>query len=247
MNIFFTKKGKGQKVILLHGWSGSHLSMSPLQDELSQVGFEVYNLDLPGFGKTPLTKPSMTLSDYVLATLDFMKEQQIENPILIGHSFGGKISAKIAIGDSVIAGLVLISASGIYPQNASKKGLMFKISGFGKVIFSLPILKIFFHPIRKFFYYYIVRERDYFNAGEKLRQTFININNEHLENNLRKIKVPTLIIWGEADRVTPLWMGKKMAELIPRARLEVIGGARHGLVFSYSEIISKLIYNYFKK
>ena len=246
MSIFFTKKGKGPGVILLHGWGGSHLSMAGLQDQLYPLGYEVFNLDLPGFGESPLIKPAMTLNDYLKVLQDFIAEQKIENPILVGHSFGGKIISKLALSAKIpIKGLVLISASCIKPQNDSKKSILRKITGFGKMIFSQPFLRLFFKPIRKFYYYYIVRERDFFDAGEKLRQTFINVNDIYLDDELTLINLPTLVIWGEVDTVTPLWMGEKIAELIPQARMEVVANARHYLIKEMPEIVSKIIYNYF--
>jgi pimeloyl-ACP methyl ester carboxylesterase len=258
MEVFFTKKGEGPvPIILLHGWGGSHASMAKLQDELAGR-FTVYNLDLPGFGKSLLIKPAMTLIDYVEVLKKFIIEQNIVNPVLAGHSFGGKIITKLAIENSrqsklspsqpsiPLKAIVLIASSGINPMNDSKKSLMAKFAGFGKKIFSLPVLKNFSKPIRKFFYYYIVRERDFFDAGEKLRQTFINVNNENLDDDpagLADIKTPSVIIWGQLDTVTPLWMGEKLARLIPGARLEVIEGARHNLVKVTPEIVSKIIYN----
>jgi len=267
MDIFFTQKqtlsnatyntasGAACNVILLHGWGGSHASMQGLQDELNDIKqnqeiattYNVYNLDLPGFGKSPLTKPDMNLDDYILEILKFILDHNIQNPILVGHSFGGKIITKLASLEKIpIKGIVLIASSGLDPKNYKKVGLLKRVAGVGKKIFSLPILRTLAYPVRKFFYYYIVRERDYFDAGEILQKTFINVNKENLDAIYPKIKVPTLIIWGEEDSVTPLWMGETIAKLIPNAKLEVIKGVRHNLIMQYPQIVSKIIYNNFK-
>lgn len=229
----------------MHGWGGSANSLSKLQDDLVEKGFLVYDLDLPGFGKSPLTKEVMDMDDYANEVKKMIKDRKIENPILIGHSFGGKIATKIAIEDpSLISGIVLIAASGIKPDNENKKNIFKNISRFGKKIFSLPVLKSIYKPVRKFYYYYIVRERDYFNAGEKLAKTFEKVNSEFYGDLLGLIDIPTLIIWGELDSITPLWMGKEYSEKIKRAKLEVVEGVGHNLPLIKPEIVSEIIYNY---
>jgi pimeloyl-ACP methyl ester carboxylesterase len=280
MEINYTVKGQNKSLILLHGWGGSHLSMDGLQECLAQKGFLVFNLDLPGFGKTSLTSPEMDMDDYAQAIEDFIEEKNIFEPIIVGHSFGGKLAIKLALRSQVasqaasqqpsqvasqqpsqsaapkptpnqIAKIVLINSSGIKPKNDSKRSLFSNISTFGKKVFSSPLLKplqggIFkplYNPIRKFYYYYIVRERDYFNAGEKLQKTFININSENFDELLSQVLVPTLIIWGADDKVTPLWMGEKLKAEIAGSKLIVVENAKHNLPIISPEIVSEIIYN----
>ena len=229
----------------MHGWGGSSSSMDALQKDLAQKGFLVFNLDLPGFGKTPLNKSVMDMNDYRDAIVEFMETKNIYQPVLIGHSFGGKLAIKLALDKpELISRIVLISASGVKPLNDIKRSMFSKISSFGKRIFSSKNLKNLYNPVRKFYYYYIVRERDYFDAGQKLQKTFIKINDEYYDDFLEKVKVPTLVIWGALDKVTPLWMGEKLESNIKEAKLKVIKDAKHNLPLTKPEIVSEIIYNY---
>ena len=229
----------------MHGWGGSSLSMEGLQKELAQKGFLVFNLDLPGFGKTPLTKSEMSMDDYKDVIVEFMEAKNIYQPVIIGHSFGGKLAVKLALDKpELISKIVLISASAVKPLNDTKKSLFSKISNFGKKVFSSKNLKKLYNPVRKFYYYYIVRERDYFDAGQKLQKTFIRVNDEYYDEVLEKVKVPTLVIWGALDKVTPLWMGQKLESSIKGAELKIIKDAKHNLPLTKPEIVSEIIYNY---
>lgn len=245
MELNYTVKGKNQSLILLHGWGGSSSSLDGLQEGLAQKGFLVFNLDLPGFGKTPLTKSEMNIDDYANAIVEFIKSKNIYKPVLIGHSFGGKLAIKLALEQpDLISKIVLIGASGVKPLNDKKKSIFLKVSSFGKKIFTSNLLKSLYNPVRKFYYYFVVRERDYFNAGEKLQKTFIKVSDVYFDHLLNNVSVPTLVVWGSEDMVTPLWMGEKLKSGIPGAKLKVVGDARHNLPTIKSEIVSEIIYNY---
>mgnify|MGYP004684171369 CR=1 FL=1 len=73
---------------------------------------------------------------------------------------------------------------------------------------------------------------DYNALDEEMRKTFVKVINLDLTDRLPLIQQPTLLLWGDADTETPLWMGKKMEELIPDAGLVVLEGGTH---FAYLE------------
>jgi pimeloyl-ACP methyl ester carboxylesterase len=241
----FLAKGEGTPVVLLHGWGGSLNSLTGLQDIIVEHGgYRVFNLDLPGFGQSQLPEKVLTLDDYVEIIAGFIKKENLFKPVLVGHSFGGKLSAALAVTyPELVGGLVLIDASGINPHNSRRKSLfLIPAKVFGSV-FSIPGLNLIKPAARSFFYKHLVRERDYLDS-QNLRQTFLNIVNTHLDKVLGKIKTPTLLIWGEDDTLTPLWMGEKMAELIPDSRLEVVAGKKHILPKTSPEIVAKIILAY---
>lgn len=246
MKLNYSVTGEGQDIILLHGWGGSSKSLSSLQEKLTDKGFRVYNVDLPGFGLSQLPDGAMHLTDYVGLLAEFMTSLNIISPIIVGHSFGGKIALKTAIlKPELISALVLIDVSGIKPKNQFKKKMLYGVSKPFKVLFSLPLIKYLYSPLRMVYYRFIVREKDYYKSG-KLRETFINVVNEHLDGDLPKIVTNTLIIWGAEDKVTPLWMGKKINSEIATSRLEVVADIGHGLPLKQPAMVAEIIYNYFK-
>jgi len=117
--IFSLQSGpvSGQAILLLHGMKFSAKTWKDLGtiDKLAEAGFRTIALDMPGFGKSP---ESVLSANAVLT--EFMEEEDIKQPILIGPSMGGKICLEfcIAHAESVKA-LVLIGSVGVQ-ENATK-------------------------------------------------------------------------------------------------------------------------------
>ena len=78
--------------------------------------------------------------------------------------------------------------------------------------------------------------RDYNALDEEMRRTFVKVVNEDLTDLYAKFKASTLLIWGEKDTETPLWMGQEMEKLIPDAGLVILEGGSH---FAYLEQIDR--------
>ena len=92
IDIYYELNGdKGKDVILLHGWGQNTIMMDFIAQSLKEH-FKVYNIDLPGFGRSEEPKTAYSIEDYVEMLRQFVELNQIENPILIGHSFGCRIS-----------------------------------------------------------------------------------------------------------------------------------------------------------
>ena len=68
---------------------------------------------------------------------------------------------------------------------------------------------------------------DYRSASPIMRQTLVNVVDQDLLDCARRVAVPTVLIWGDQDQDTPLWMGRKLEEAIADAALIVHPGAGH--------------------
>ena len=116
LNINYEVMGEGDSVVLLHGWLTDLETMRPLADNLSK-NFKCYLVDVVGFGKSDLPKKPMNTNDFGDFLHSFIKSLNIENPILIGHSNGGRTIMNAA-GRNLfpIKKIVLIDSSGIKPK-----------------------------------------------------------------------------------------------------------------------------------
>ena len=74
--------------------------------------------------------------------------------------------------------------------------------------------------------------RDYNALDEEMRKTFVRIINLDLSDRYSQFHAPTLLVWGDADTETPLWMAKQMEESIPDAGLVILENGSH---FAYLE------------
>ncbi len=244
------------KIFLIHGWGGTRDSLKGLGAHLAErLSAEVEYVELPGFGRTGLPR-EFGLEDYceyVESIIRSVDESEGSGNILIGHSFGGKILLRLAAQGRVKLGdkLVLINSSGLHPKNNLKKSF-FKIitSLYSPIKFILN--KIGLSGLQRFlqkaFYKFIVRARDYEKLHDPVKkETFKNVIEEHItEGELTKIKNKVQIIWGENDTVTPVWMGEKLAELIPDSRLEIVEDTTHGLPIKQPEKVSEIVTDFVK-
>lgn len=208
-----------KSLVFLHGWRSQGLVWKDIADKMNNQGFAIYMLDLPGFGDSPQPKSAFSVQDYADVVGEFIKKLKLNNVILIGHSFGGRIAIKLsAIYPNLIKKIVLVDSAGL-AENKSKG-----------ISFLAKIAKPFFKPsfmrsLREKIYKKIGVE-DYV-ATPQLKETFLKVINEDLSSNLTQINKPTLIICGENDKDTPTAVAKIMNEKIKNSKLIVLKGAGH--------------------
>ncbi|SDA37655.1 Pimeloyl-ACP methyl ester carboxylesterase [Algoriphagus alkaliphilus] len=89
--IHFFEKGKGQPLILIHGYCETGNMWLDFAEALSNE-FRVLCPDLPGIGNSPISGHQLSLEEVAVSLEEWMESNQIENPILIGHSLGGYVS-----------------------------------------------------------------------------------------------------------------------------------------------------------
>lgn len=83
-----------ETVIILHGWGANLKTFAPVSKYLSKK-YKVYSIDLPGFGESSEPDSTYNVSSYANVVLNFIKVMDINNPTLIGHSFGGRVIMKM--------------------------------------------------------------------------------------------------------------------------------------------------------
>lgn len=92
--IFSVEKGKGQSVVLIHGFCETHEIWEFILDSLA-LNYRVFCVDLPGFGKSPLPPTPFSISDIAQLMQSWIKEKEIINPVVIGHSLGGYVTLEM--------------------------------------------------------------------------------------------------------------------------------------------------------
>lgn len=246
LNINYEVSGEGTPVILLHGWLCTLETMKPIANVLEK-NFQIYNVDLPGFGKSDMPVKPFDTNDFGDFLDGFIKSLKIEKPILIGHSNGGRTILNYAgrnLGEP--KRIVLIDSAGIKPKR--------KASYYIKV-YTFKTLKKFLSIFPDVEMFNNIRERvlgkfgssDYKNSPEILRRTMSTIINEDQTSMMKNIKAPTLLLWGENDTDTPLADGKIMEKNIPDASLITIQNAGHFSYLDSYQQCMEIIQNFLKE
>lgn len=226
LNIEYSDTGSGIPVLLLHGWGSSFDVYKGIISALCER-CRLVAVNFPGCGNSDTMSKPWDLEDYCDFILRFMKAVNLENPIMIGHSHGGRVTLKmVAEGMVKPSKIVLLDSAGLIPKKSIKQ--KFKASSFKaiKKTLSLPVIKNHSEGLlNKARAYY--GSADYNAAPEVLRKTLVSLVNTDLRDMLHKIDCPTLLIWGDKDTATPLSDAKIIESLIRDCGLCVLEGAGH--------------------
>jgi pimeloyl-ACP methyl ester carboxylesterase len=234
VNINYSQLGKGCDVVCLHGWGQNIEMFQATQDFLSPY-FKVTLLDFPGFGESSLPSEAWGVEEYTLNFKIFCDRLGISEPILIAHSFGARVAIQYATQYKVHK-LVLTGAAGLKPRRGPDYYVKLAFYKTAKQVFKLKPLVQYKVKMAAFF-----GSSDYRNTEGVLRQSFVKIVNQDLRRTLAFIKVPTLLVWGELDDATPLWMGKLMAKEIKDAGLVVFEKEGHFAYHNQSARFHKIV------
>jgi len=231
----------GVAMLLLHGWKNDLHTFDSIVPQLSS-SYRTVRLDLPGFGGSETPAADWKIDDYVDFVNAFAKKLGIHCDILVGHSFGGRIVIK-SLARKVLRPrkIVLIASAGIAKRKSLRNGVVALAAKVGKAVAAIPLLSSALRNLRRTLYRKI--GSDYETAGV-LKRIFLNVIREDLSESARAISVPALLIWGDRDTETPVSDGKRLAQLIPNSRLEVIAGAGHFVHREKSEEVVRIIKNF---
>jgi len=236
--------GIGQPILILHGWRHSSEHWEQVAHFLASK-FQVILLDLPGFGKSQDPNFGWTISDYKDFVLETIKELDIKGCILLGHSFGGRIAIKIAVANTGdISKLILCDSAGVNLEISAKKKIVIAVSKFFSTIFNNKITGGFYKFIQGLVYK-ILKSDDYNLVSPVMREVFANATKEDLYPIIPDIKIPTLIIWGELDKATPLKNALAINQKINGSKLEIIKGIGHSPQLKAPQQVADLIINFF--
>ncbi|HEX8051670.1 MAG TPA: alpha/beta fold hydrolase [Thermoleophilaceae bacterium] len=213
-------------VLVLHGW-GAHLeAIEPIVAALAGET-RVLALDLPGFGQSDPPPEPWDADGYMRFVLRFLDELGVERVHVVGHSHGGRVAICMAAEHPErVARLLLVDAAGVPPKRGMKYRAKVSVAKAGKVAGRVGASGLQDRLRAR------VGSTDYLNASEEMRATFRLVIGQDMTERLPRIGATTLLVWGDQDDDTPLWMAHRMEELIPDAGLAVFEGAGH---YSYAD------------
>lgn len=226
LDINYIAEGEGEAIIVLHGWGANIITILSIVNILKDR-FKVYALDLPGFGESDEPKGSIGSFEYAEIVKDFMLDEGLSKASFIGHSFGGKLS--IIMGSKyphMINKIVLIDSAGLIPRRGFKYYI--KVYTFKTLRFIYKNLFFWVRDEKKTEKFYNkFASDDYKDSSGVMRRILVRVVNENLKDLLKDIKAPTLLIWGDQDMDTPLYMAHIIEREIEDSGLVVFEGAGH--------------------
>lgn len=239
--------GQGEPILILHGWGSSIKSWLKVQEFLAEKGFKVIVPDLPGFGESSVPEKAWTVVDYKNFIIRLIKEMGLNQFSLLGHSFGGRISIKLAQKHpEKIKSLILCNSSGIKLELDQKTKMIYSFSRLGNTLFSKRLFSRFRKLAKKIFYFFL-RHKDYVKANKIMRKTLKSVISEDLLPELSQIKARTLIVWGEKDDMVPLKAAYIFKEKIPNSELKIFPNVKHSPHKQIPEKLAETIIDFVKR
>lgn len=216
---------EGLPIVLLHGWGQNIEMMKPVGDGLTNE--DIIIIDFPGHGKSSEPKEIWSLEDFADMVHSLLDKLNVKNPILVGHSFGGKVSLVYATKYEVNK-LVLLSSP--FKVKKNPNSLRVKIL---KNLKKLPGMQDFALKMKKH-----MGSDDYRNASPMMRDILVKHVNTDLTDKVKLIKCPTIIIWGDNDQAVPIKDAYELEQLMKDAAVIRYEGCSH---YAYLERLGQTI------
>lgn len=219
-------------LVLLHGAGGNHLVWPPQVRHLRKTA--VYALDLPGHGASPMPACS-SISTYSEVVRDFVDALEIPWFVLAGHSMGGAIALDFALAyGHRLAGFAVIGAGArMKVSSAIMTGVLTDFVGI-----TAKIVEYSYHTStsaeEKARYLQHLREND----PEVLQRDFTAVESFDARDRLEMITVPSLVICGKQDRMTPPALSESLHASLPDSTLHLIEDAGHNVLVEHPDIIA---------
>ena len=265
VDIFYEDYGKGQPVILIHGWPLSRKSWEQQVWKIVEEGYRCISYDRRGFGTSSSPWGAYDYSALASDLNAIIEELKLEDAVIVGFSMGGGEvvryltdygSDKIAKAALISSIIPLVKQKSDNPDGVPEKDLE-------GIIDALQNDRVgFLKEFSKGFYNYddnkgervSEAQLDYdftiasFASPRATIQTALAWMNTDFRSELKNVDVPTLIVHGDADATVPIeTSAKQAAEGIKENTFEIIKGAPHGLNITHADELNKILISFLKK
>ena len=229
------KAASGPVLLLIHGAGGNHLVWPK---EIQRMrGTTVYNLDLPGHGRSPGPGRS-SIDGYADIVQDYMEKLALQNVTIVGHSMGGAVAQTVALrGLQRVSNLVIVNSGAklrvaptILDQALVDPDLVVDF-----------VIHSSWGPAAPVALVELGKKSMQLTDPVAIHGDFLACDCFDIRSKLDQIRIPTLIISGTEDKMTPLKYGRYLADNIADARLVTVEGAGHFAMLENPELVAKRI------
>ena len=210
----YVQKGVGIDILFLHGWGQNIEMMLPVAEHF-ESDFRVTVLDFQGHGESEEPETAWSVEDYADALYELCVKLNVENPMIVAHSFGCRVAFHFA-SKHPVRKMVLTGAAGLKPKHGLDWYAKVYTYKLGKKLVKMTGNKELEEKLKR-----SSGSSDYRNATGVMRETFVKVVNDDVRHLLDKMDMPVLLIFGENDEATPLSDGKIMEKSMKDAALIV--------------------------
>ena len=226
---------RGSRVLLLHGWGCDMSLMRGVADALKK-DHRVMMIDFPGHGESGRPPEPWGVPEFAECLMHLLEETGFLPCDVIAHSFGCRVATWIAAEHpDAFPKMIFTGAAGIRPKPSAEAQARTekykKLKSRAEMLKKIPMLRGAAESMEE-----KLRQKygseDYKRLDEEMRKTFVKVISQDLTECYSRIRSSTLLIWGDRDTETPIWMGQEMEKRIADCALIPLEGGTH---FAYLE------------
>jgi pimeloyl-ACP methyl ester carboxylesterase len=234
------RKGSGPPLLVVHGSLGN-VGWVPLYEQLAE-SYTVYVPDVPGYGQSDRPEWARSPRDLAILLQQLLEVLGLGDVTLIGLGFGGFLAAEMAsMNQARFSQMVLVGATGIRPREGEIADQMligfpeWGLSGFRDLASFRDLFGVDSLPDDLYSLWDLSTEM---TARVCWKPWMFSDQLPHL---LSEVRVPTLLVWGEHDRLVPIDIAHQYQALLPKATLEIVAGAGHVVDLEAPDALTNLI------
>jgi pimeloyl-ACP methyl ester carboxylesterase len=214
------------RVILVHGLPMSSLYMAPLAARLAS-DYHVYAPDLPGIGNSAKPQHTLSIPELADALAAWMHVAGLQKAAFVGNSFGCQVIAGFAVRYPQHVDRVVLEDPTMNPRARNvPQQLWHDLVDLTREPVSLLLI--------------IVRDLVKCGVGRFLR-TYAYALNDPVQDKLRLIRVPTLVVRGSGDSIVPQWWAEQVTRLVPHAQFVALLNAAHASNYARPQKLAHII------
>ena len=227
-------------LVFVHGLGANLTNFEHIAPPFHEAGWRVAGLDLPGFGLSGKPHRDYTIAGFAGHLSGFLDHLGARRAVLVGHSLGGLVAAELALDKPErVAALILVSPAGLFRLPAPLKLVGRAV---WRSLLLRPALQLSARQLLgRVFHKENARTRAFVDASthpdaggrflDELSRVMgadrRDLVGKHLLDDAERLTVPTLILWGERDRLLPFSEVPAFTARLPRGQLEVIPNCGH--------------------
>ena len=236
-HIRYDVQGSGPTVVMIHGFASSLGVWEQMMPTLTK-NYRVIRMDLKGFGWSSRPKGDYSPQEQSAIVWKLLEEIGVDDFMLVAHSWGSSVALNMALEQPKRIHKIALYDAWVYDEQLTSFFIWARNPGFGETLFTMwykeradDRMSAAFYDVDRYvtqeFVDHVYSVLDRPGTVAAALEAVRGQHYETIQHRYKDINIPTLLLWGKQDNVTPLWVGEKLASELPQSQLKTYGSCGH--------------------